>query len=103
MTRWTWRSRALTAMLAGLALSGAARAESGGPPAEVIAAEAAAFAEADANGDGTLSVDEFATFGPLMRAKLDALHFARLDANGDGALTPAELAAGRPAGPPPPR
>jgi hypothetical protein len=91
------------AVLAGLALGGAARAEPGGPPAEVLAAEAEAFAEADANGDGKLNADEFASFTTVMRAKLDALHFAHLDTDGDGALTPAELAAGRPAGPPLPR
>jgi hypothetical protein len=93
----------VTAVLAGLALGGAAaRAESGGCGADVGAAETAAFAEADANGDGRLSPDEFASFTAVMKAKLDTLRFTRLDTDGDGVLSAAEIAAGRPVGPPPP-
>jgi hypothetical protein len=46
----------------------------------------AAFAKADANGDGRISRDEF-----LARA---AARFDRMDANKDGALTPDELRGG---------
>ena len=74
-------------------------AASGGPPAEIKAAEAAAFAEADANGDGYLDATELASFHEIMRSKLDALHFSRLDADGDGLVSLAELKAGRPSEP----
>ncbi|PWL33644.1 MAG: calcium-binding protein [Marivita sp. XM-24bin2] len=45
---------------------------------------AAAFAELDANDDGTVSAEEFAA---------RANRFARIDTNGDGVLTAEELAA----------
>jgi len=94
------------AVLAGLALGGSAPAASGGASSDLAAAEAAAFTEADANGDGKLTLDEFTNYGALLRQKLDALRFARLDTNGDGALTQDELSAGHPGAcsgfPPPP-
>ena len=97
---------ALMALTAAFALGGSAPATSSSPAAEVAAAEAAAFTKADANGDGKLTPEEFASYGALLRQKLDALRFARLDANGDGALTQDELSAGHPGAcggfPPPP-
>jgi len=97
---------ALMALTAAFALGRSAPAASSSPTADVAAAEAAAFTEADANGDGKLTPEEFANYGTLLRQKLDALRFARLDANGDGALTQDELNAGHPGEcggfPPPP-
>lgn len=90
----------LITVLAGVVLGGVALA-AGPAPNEIAAAEAAAFTEADANGDGVLAADEFANFHDLLRRRLDALHFARLDANEDGVLTLDEIRSGRPAGPPP--
>jgi hypothetical protein len=71
----------------------------------MMSARTAAFTEADADGDGALTQQEFAQFHALMEQKRAALHFARLDTDGDGKVTQAELAAGRPprghGGPPP--
>ena len=53
----------------------------------------AIFAEADANHDGALSADEFATFHQLMRQHFAEKMFQRADANGDGVVTLAELEA----------
>ena len=83
------------ALLAGFALGGSALAASGSPSSDFAAAEAAAFAEADASGSGKLTPEEFANYNVLLRQKLDALRFTHLDANGDGVLTPDELKAGR--------
>jgi len=106
MTRHLLQRGTLVAALAGFALGGFARADSSNPSGDFAAAEAAAFAEADSNGDGKLTPEEFVTFGTLLRQKLEALRFSRLDANGDGALTQEELRAGHPDGfpplPPPP-
>ena len=89
---------AVMAVLAGFALGGSAPAASGSASGDFAAAEAAAFTEADANGDGKLTPEEFARYGSLLRQKLDALRFARLDTNADGVLTEHELSAGHPAG-----
>ncbi len=62
----------------------------GGGPA-LQAALPALFAQADANGDGSLSLDEFKTFKQLVAAKRAELQFKRLDANGDGAVTLEEI------------
>ena len=96
MMRQRMMFRTVTAMLAGCALAGVALARTGGDAADVAAAESAAFGEADADGDGKLTPDEFASFHELMREKLDALRFTQLDTDGDGGLTQAELEAGRP-------
>jgi len=55
------------------------------------AARTAAFAEADANGDGALTPEEFETFHAAMKARKAQLRFAKLDADGNGQLTAAEL------------
>ncbi len=53
----------------------------------------AAFTQADANHDGALSPDEFATFHQIMRQQLAARMFQRADANADGSVTLDELTA----------
>jgi hypothetical protein len=99
MTKNHSRFRAAALALAtSLALGGTALAAGHKLPDDVRnqikAAETAAFSEADANGDGKLTPEEFANFHELMRQKIDAIHFARLDTNGDGALTRDEIDAG---------
>jgi hypothetical protein len=91
-----------TSTLAALALVGAtalgAAAGPGGKGPEFAAARDQAFAQADADGSGALSAEEFATFHELMKVKLAALRFARIDANGDGQVSAEELADARPRG-----
>ena len=65
-------------------------------PAVFEAARTKAFAEADADGNGALSSDEFAAFHEAMRRALAAAQFAKADANGDGLVSADELAAARP-------
>jgi len=89
----------LAAVLA-CTLAGPALAATGSTD-DIASAEAAAFSEADANGDGVLSATEFESFHELLRQKLDALRFSQLDTNGDGGLSLDEIRAGRPPGPPP--
>ena len=53
--------------------------------------QAQALAEADRDGNGALSAEEFEGFkAALARARADHM-FAKLDADGDGQVTPAEL------------
>ena len=51
----------------------------------------ALFAQADANGDGSLTPDEFRTFQDLVKQKRAELMFQHLDANGDGKVTLDEI------------
>lgn len=76
------------------------RAQSPPSPAEIEAERAALFAQADTDGNGMLSVDEFKVFESLVRDKMAERHFNHLDTNGDGAVSLDELQAERP-GPPP--
>lgn len=74
--------------------------------AEMEKDRAAVFAQADADGSGTLSTDEFKAFKSLMRDKRAERRFKRIDANGDGGISLQELQADRPGprqghGPPP--
>jgi len=87
--------------LAGLltALPVAASAFRGGDPAEFEAIRDEVFVEADANGDGVLTVTEFASFHDLMRSRMEESRFANIDADGSGGITAEELdAAKRPHG-----
>lgn len=54
-----------------------------------------AFDEADANHDGQLSPEEFATFQKLMHEKRQAAMFSKADTNKDGEVTLTELDAAR--------
>jgi len=89
-------------LLTGTLLLLPARMFAQGPPnpAEMEAERAALFAQADADGSGTLSLDEFKTFESLVHDKMAEHHFAHVDANGDGVVSLEELQADRP-GPPP--
>ena len=62
-------------------------------PAEMGAERAALFAEADADGNGALSLDEFKTFESLFRDRMAERHFKDVDANGDEAVSLDELQA----------
>ena len=99
MTRHALLRTTLVGVLAGFGLAGApALAQCDGSHdamrADFAAAKDAAFAEADADGDGKLTADEFARFDVLLHQKVEALHFAKLDTNGDGFVSKDELAAG---------
>jgi len=74
------------------------------PPTQVEleAERAALFAEADADGNKTLSVEEFGAFTELEKAARLKHLFPCLDANSDGQVSAEELAARRPCGGPPP-
>lgn len=74
-----------------LLLSGRVLAQNPPSPAEINAERAALLAQADADGNGTLSADEFKTFESLVRDKMAERHFTHLDTNGDGAVSLEEL------------
>ncbi len=58
-------------------------------------ARAAAFATADADGNGVLSPAEYAAFHDAMKAQLEQFRFNKLDTNGDGVVSLEEIQAGR--------
>ena len=64
----------------------------GGLPPEV---KAEVFAEADADGNGALSVTEFEVFKTAIKRERTERKFAKLDADADGQVTQAELDAAR--------
>jgi len=70
----------------------------GGPGsgADFAADRAAAFAQADADGDGGLTPAEFQTYKQLLRQRMEQRFFSRLDTDGNGEVTQAELDAARP-------
>jgi Ca2+-binding EF-hand superfamily protein len=85
---WTLAAAALAALAA------PAFAHDGGRFGEdFTAARDAAFKQADANGDGKLTQDEFVAFEEGLRQNLTAARFKRLDTDGDGTVSAAELAA----------
>jgi len=59
------------------------------------AARAQAFAQADADGNGALSPQEFETYKTLISQLHKRDWFAKADANGDGQVTMDELQAAR--------
>jgi hypothetical protein len=96
MTKFRMSTLALAGLLCALPV--AASAFRGGDPAEFEAIREEVFAEADANGDGVLTVTEFETFHELVRARMEANRFAKIDADGSGGITLVELEAARPHG-----
>lgn len=84
-------------MVAALAfVAGTAVAASPPTQADMEADRAAAFAQADADGDGALTLAEWKTFHTLMEEKRTERVFAAIDADGSGSVTSAELASFRP-------
>jgi hypothetical protein len=83
------------AMIGALAMPVAAWSKSPEHRAQMQAHRQQAFAEADANHDGQLSPDEFATFRRLMHERRQTHMFEKADANHDGEVTLAELDAAR--------
>lgn len=95
MTKFRTHALALAAALC--ALPATARAfPPGVDPAEFQATQEEVFAEADANGDGVLSVTEFASFHELMRARMEASRFSTIDTDGSGGISLTELEAAKP-------
>ena len=95
MKKFRAHALALAALLC--ALPATARAFPPGiDPSEFEAIQTEVFAEADANGDGVLSVTEFASFHDLMRARMEADRFAAIDADSSGGVSLEELQAARP-------
>ena len=90
-----FRALALAAALCALPVT--ARAFPPGVDAsEFQAIQQEVFTAADANGDGVLSSDEFATFHELMRAKMEETMFSNIDTDGSGGISLTELQAARP-------
>jgi hypothetical protein len=77
-----------------LAMAGAATVWAAGQPptpADMAADRAAAFAEADADGNGQLTFAEFQTFHDAFREKLEQRMFNAADTDGSGTLSSTEL------------
>ena len=92
-----FRARALALAAALCALPVTARAFPPGVDAsEFQAIQQEVFTEADANGDGVLSTEEFASFHELMRARMDEAMFTNIDTDGSGGISLTELQAARP-------
>ena len=88
------RFKTLTLGAAALAALAAPVLAHDGPwKADFAAARDAAFKQADANGDGALTPEEFLNFETILKQNMEAKRFSRLDANGDGVVTADELAA----------
>ena len=92
----------MAAMIGALAMpvaawsnTGKAHAHTPAQKAEMAKHRQEAFDEADANHDGQLSPEEFATFKKSMHERRQAHMFSRADTNHDGELSMAELDAAR--------
>jgi EF-hand domain pair len=88
--------KALTILGFGAAVLGASVAvagacDHGGRHEAMRAAVQASFTQADADGNGSLTADEFTAFQEAMRAQMAAHRFQRADTNGDGVVTLDEL------------
>lgn len=94
MTKFRTSTLAFAGLLCALPIT--ASAFRGGDPAEFEAVREEVFTEADANGDGVLSVTEFTTFHELVRARMEANRFAKIDADASGGVTLEELEAAKP-------
>ena len=84
ITRW---------LAAALMLASTTAFAEGNWQAQRQAMQAQAFAQADADGNGALSPQEFANYYNILQQQRGAHKFTRLDANGDGQVTLAELQA----------
>lgn len=93
MKNFRTHALALAALLAALPVTAQAAPPD---PAEIEAAQEEAFAEADADGDGVLSLTEFSTFHEVMRAKMEENRFNDIDSDGSGGLSLTEVQAARP-------
>jgi hypothetical protein len=92
-----FRAHALALVAAVCALPATARAfPPGVDPSAFQAIQQEVFTEADANGDGVLSSEEFASFHELMRARMEAEMFTKIDTDGSGGISLTELQAARP-------
>ena len=80
------------ALLGATTLPVAARAN----PADFAAAKDKAFAEADADGNGVLTPEEFQAFHEALMRAFEAARFSKIDTNGDGVLSKDEVAAAKP-------
>ena len=79
------RVATFVAALIGWTIGGPAQVWASPPlPEQIEAARAAAFAEADANGDGALDADERAVFNDLFRDRLQEMDPDAIDADGAG-------------------
>jgi environmental stress-induced protein Ves len=78
---------------AALALMGALALTAEAKPSkeEMDTVVSAAFAQADVDGNGALSAEEFTNFHMIVRQQLAAARFNRADTNGDGQVTLEEL------------
>jgi hypothetical protein len=76
-----------TWLLAGTLALAAAPAMARGFGQAIAADLPALFAQADANGDGKLSLDEYKTFRELVAEKRTEAQFQRLDTAGAGTVT----------------
>jgi hypothetical protein len=84
ITRW---------LAAALVLTGTAAFAEGNWQEQRAAMRAQAFAQADADGNGALSPQEFANYYTILQQQRGSHKFTRLDANGDGQVTLDELQA----------
>jgi EF hand len=92
MAARNWLLAGAFALVAAPALAGPLHASR----EDFAADRAAAFAQADADGNGALTPAEFQTFRQLLRDRIAQHMFARADADGNGEVTQAELDAARP-------